>query len=97
MRVATRRWHRRPDSDHPLATLDEATLEAANDCLLVGYFPRHSYEALLSLAGASLERPLSVRIEVSNDEVRRHLIREEGGIGAMPKPIVAFYLSWYGL
>jgi len=25
------------------------------------------------------------------------LIREEGGIGAMPKPIVAFYLSWYGL
>ena len=52
MRVAIRRWHRRPDSDHPLATL-----EAANDCLLVGYFPRHSYEALLSLAGASLERP----------------------------------------
>jgi len=38
-----------------------------------------------------------VRIEVSNDEVRWHLIREEGGIGAMPKPIVAFYLSWYGL
>jgi hypothetical protein len=83
--------------DYPLATLDEAALEAAEDCLLVGYFPLYSYEGFLPLAEASLWRSLSVRIEVSNSGARCRLIREEVGIGAMRKLIAASNLSWYGL
>jgi DNA-binding transcriptional LysR family regulator len=83
--------------DHPLAALDETSLEAAKDYPFVGYFPRHSYEAFLSLAEASLSRPLNVRIEVSNYEARCRLIREKVGIGVMPELIAASYLSRYGL
>ena len=83
--------------DHPLAALDETTLEAAKDYPFVGYFPRHSYEAFSSLAQASLSRPLNVRIEVSNYEARCRLIREKVGIGVMPELIAASYLTRYGL
>jgi DNA-binding transcriptional LysR family regulator len=83
--------------DHPLAALEETTLEAAKDYPFVGYFPRHSYEAFLSLAEASLSRPLTVRIEVSNYEARCRLIREKVGIGVMPELIADAYLSRYGL
>ncbi|WP_258002235.1 LysR family transcriptional regulator [Burkholderia sp. WAC0059] len=83
--------------DHPLARRDETTLEAANDYPFVGYFPRHSYEAFLSLAEAGLSRPLNVRIEVSNYEARCRMIREGIGIGIMPELIAASYLARYGL
>ncbi|HVE09590.1 MAG TPA: LysR family transcriptional regulator [Paraburkholderia sp.] len=83
--------------DHPLARLDETLLEAAKDYPFVGYFPRHSYEAFLSLAEASLSQPLNVRIEVSNYEARCRLIREQVGIGIMPELIAASYMSRYGL
>jgi DNA-binding transcriptional LysR family regulator len=83
--------------DHPLARLDETLLEAANDYPFVGYFPRHSFEAFLSLAERSLSRPLKVRIEVSNYEARCQMIREGIGIGIMPELIAASYLTGYGL
>ena len=83
--------------DHPLAALDETTLDAAKDYPFIGYFPRHSYEAFLSLAESSLSRPLSVRIEVSNYEARCRLIREKVGIGVMPELIAASYLTRFGL
>jgi DNA-binding transcriptional LysR family regulator len=83
--------------DHPLARLDETLLEAANDFPFVGYFPRHSFEAFLSLTERSLSRPLKVRIEVSNYEARCQMIREGIGIGIMPALIAASYLTGYGL
>lgn len=83
--------------DHPLARLEETTLEAVKDYPFVGYFPRHSYEAFLSLTESSLTRPLNVRIEVSNYEARCRLIRDNVGIGVMPELIAALYLSRYGL
>jgi DNA-binding transcriptional LysR family regulator len=83
--------------DHPLATHNETTLEAAKDYPFVGYFPRHSYEAFLSLAEDGLSRPLNVRIEVSNYEARCRMIRERIGIGIMPELIAASYLGRYGL
>jgi DNA-binding transcriptional LysR family regulator len=83
--------------DHPLATHNETMLEAAKDYPFVGYFPRHSYEAFLSLAEDGLSRPLNVRIEVSNYEARCRMIRERIGIGIMPELIAASYLGRYGL
>jgi DNA-binding transcriptional LysR family regulator len=83
--------------DHPLARLDETLLEAASEFPFVGYFPRHSFAAFLSLAERSLTRPLKVRIEVSNYEARCQMIREGIGIGIMPELIAASYLTRYSL
>lgn len=83
--------------DHPLARLDETMLEAASEFPFVGYFPRHSFAAFLSLVERSLSRPLKVRIEVSNYEARCQMIREGIGIGIMPELIAASYLTRYSL
>jgi len=82
---------------HALAAHDEIALDAAKDYPFVGYFPRHSYEAFLSLAQDALSRPLNVRIEVSNYEARCRMIRAGIGIGIMPALIAASYLSSHGL
>ena len=83
--------------DHPLAQRAEIWLEEAVEYPFVGYFPRHSFEAFLSLAQRSLSHPLKVRIEVSNYEARCQMIREGIGIGIMPEQIAASYLSAHGL
>ena len=83
--------------DHPLAQRDEMLLEEAVEYPFVGYFPRHSFEAFLSLAERSLSHPLKVRIEVSNYEARCQMIREGIGIGIMPEQIAASYLTAHGL
>ncbi|MGI4858653.1 MAG: LysR substrate-binding domain-containing protein [Janthinobacterium lividum] len=83
--------------EHPLAALESTLLDAACDYPFVGYFPRHSFAAFLSLAERSLSRPLKVRIEVANYEARCQMIREGIGIGLMPELIAANYLTRYNL
>jgi DNA-binding transcriptional LysR family regulator len=83
--------------DHPLAQRNEIELEEAVEYPFVGYFPRHSFEAFLSLAERSLSHPLKVRIEVSNYEARCQMIRAGIGIGIMPEQIAAFYVAAHGL
>ncbi|OLL31591.1 LysR family transcriptional regulator [Burkholderia sp. SRS-W-2-2016] len=83
--------------DHPLATHTEILLEQAVEYPFVGYFPRHSFAAFLSLAERSLSHPLKVRIEVSNYEARCRMIREGIGIGIMPEQIAASYVAAHGL
>lgn len=83
--------------EHPLAALESTPLDAACDYPFVGYFPRHSFAAFLSLAERSLTRPLRVRIEVANYEARCQMIREGIGIGLMPELIAANYLARYNL
>lgn len=82
---------------HPLAGRESLHLEEALDFDLLGYFPMHSLEKFLDYIGASISRPPTVKLQVSNFETRCNLIREGVGIGLVPERIAANYLTSMGL
>lgn len=82
---------------HPLSGRGSLFLEEALDFDLLGYFPMHSLEKFLDYIGASVSRPPTVKMQVSNFETRCNLIREGVGIGLVPERIAANYLSSMGL
>jgi DNA-binding transcriptional LysR family regulator len=79
--------------NHPLAAKQSLFLEEALDYDLLGYFPRHSLEAFLSLTYQSLSRPPNVKAQVSNFEARCHMIHAGLGIGIVPERIARSYLA----
>ncbi|MGP1613838.1 MAG: LysR family transcriptional regulator [Pollutimonas bauzanensis] len=70
---------------HPLQRESAVHLDQAREFDLLGYFPRHSFESFMELAGHSLTGPLNVKIQVSNYEARCKMIREGLGIGIRPR------------
>ncbi|MFW8565069.1 LysR family transcriptional regulator [Orrella sp. 11846] len=82
---------------HPLQARESVRLDDVRKYDFLGYFPRHSYESFMQLAGHSLTGPLNVRIQVSNYEARCRMIREGLGIGIMPEGIANTYLQQFGL
>ena len=82
---------------HPLQQESAVHLDQAREFDLLGYFPRHSFEAFMELAGHSLTGPLNVKIQVSNYEARCRMIREGLGIGIMPEGIADTYTAQLGL
>lgn len=82
---------------HPLQREQAVHLDQAREFDFLGYFPRHSFEAFMELAGHSLTGPLNVKIQVSNYEARCRMIREGLGIGIMPEGIADTYTSQLGL
>jgi len=82
---------------HPLQRLEAVHLDQAREFDFLGYFPRHSFESFMELAGHSLTGPLNVKIQVSNYEARCRMIREGLGIGIMPEGIADTYTSHLGL
>ncbi len=82
---------------HPLAGSEALLLDQARAFDFIGYFPQHSFEAFLALAGAGLTGPLNVKIQVANYEARARMIREGLGIGLMPELIADTYLQQFGL
>ena len=84
-------------ASHELARRDAIHLDEARQYDFLGYFPRHSFESFLELAGSTLSGPLNVRIQVANYEARCRMIREGLGLGVMPELIADTYLSLLGL
>ncbi|MCC2595577.1 LysR family transcriptional regulator [Pusillimonas sp. MFBS29] len=82
---------------HPLQRENAVYLDEAREFDFLGYFPRHSFEAFMELAGHSLTGPLNVKIQVSNYEARCKMIREGLGIGIMPEGIADTYIAQMGL
>lgn len=82
---------------HPLQQHEAVFLDQAREFDFLGYFPRHSFEAFMELAGHSLTGPLNVKIQVSNYEARCRMIREDLGIGIMPEGIADTYMAQLGL
>ncbi|CAM3637139.1 LysR family transcriptional regulator [Bordetella flabilis] len=82
---------------HPLAESTALHLDQARAYDFLGYFPRHSFEAFLELAGASLSGPMNVKIQVANYEARCRMVREGLGIAVMPELIADTYLGLLGL
>ncbi|MEF7615709.1 LysR family transcriptional regulator [Aquincola sp. MAHUQ-54] len=82
---------------HPLASRPQVRLEEALDYDFLGYFPRHSLEEFLLLAGPTLSRPLRVRAQVSNPEARCNLVREGLGLAIVPIGIARHYEASMGL
>ncbi len=82
---------------HPLQRESAVHLDQAREFDLLGYFPRHSFESFMELAGHSLTGPLNVKIQVSNYEARCKMIREGLGIGIMPEGIADTYTAQMGL
>lgn len=82
---------------HPLQKHGSVFLDQAREYDFLGYFPRHSFEAFMELAGHSLTGPLNVKIQVSNYEARCRMIREGLGIGIMPEGIADTYTAPLGL
>lgn len=82
---------------HPLQEHESVHLEQARKYDFLGYFPRHSFEAFMELAGHTLQGPLNVKIQVSNYEARCKMIREGLGIGIMPEGIADTYTGQLGL
>lgn len=82
---------------HPLAGRGALHLEEALEFDLLGYFPMHSLEKFLDYIGATVSRPPTVKLQVSNFETRCNLIREGAGIGLVPERIAANYLGSMGL
>ena len=82
---------------HPLQQREAVHLDQAREFDFLGYFPRHSFESFMELAGHSLTGPLNVKIQVSNYEARCRMIREGLGIGIMPEGIADTYVTTLGL
>jgi DNA-binding transcriptional LysR family regulator len=82
---------------HPLSRTSALHLDDARTYDFLGYFPRHSFEAFLELAGPSLTGPMNVKIQVANYEARCRMVREGLGIAVMPELIADTYLNQLGL
>jgi DNA-binding transcriptional LysR family regulator len=82
---------------HALASREVVRLEEALDYDFLGYFPRHSLEEFMLLAGPTLSRPLRVRAQVSNPEARCNLVREGLGLAVVPTGIARNYEASMGL
>jgi DNA-binding transcriptional LysR family regulator len=82
---------------HELAQAQALHLEEARTYDFLGYFPRHSFEAFLELAGGTLSGPMNVKIQVANYEARCRMVREGLGIAVMPELIADTYLGLLGL
>jgi DNA-binding transcriptional LysR family regulator len=82
---------------HPLAQATALHLDDARTYDFLGYFPRHSFEAFLELAGPTLSGPMNVKIQVANYEARCRMVREGLGIAVMPELIADTYLGLLGL
>lgn len=82
---------------HPLSRRKSLRFNDALDYDILGYFPRHSLDEFLTLAGASITRPVRVRAQVSNPEARCAMVREGLGIAVMPEGIARNYVARMGL
>lgn len=82
---------------HPLAGRASLRIEEALDFDFLGFFPRHSLEEFLLLAGPSISRPLRVRAQVSNPEARCGLVREGLGVAIVPSAIARNHAQRLGL
>ncbi len=82
---------------HPLASRTSLALDDALDYDFLGFFPRHSLEEFLLLAGPTLSRPLRVRAQISNPEARCGLVREGLGVAIVPAAIARNHAARMGL
>ena len=82
---------------HPLSQRTNLRLDEALDYDFLGNFPRHSLDEFLTLAGATISRPLRVRAQVSNPEARCAMVREGMGLAIMPEGIARNYEARLGL
>lgn len=82
---------------HPLASRGRLALEDALDYDFLGFFPRHSLEEFVLLAGSSLSRPPRVRAQVSNPEARCGLVREGLGVAVVPEAVARHHAARMGL
>lgn len=82
---------------HPLSRRKGMRFNDALDYDILGYFPRHSLDEFLTLAGATITRPVRVRAQVSNPEARCAMVREGLGLAVMPEGIARNYVDRMGL
>ncbi len=82
---------------HPLSHRKGMRFNDALDHDFLGNFPRHSLAEFLTLAGATVTRPVRVRAQVSNPEARCAMVREGLGLAVMPEGIAGNYVGRMGL
>jgi DNA-binding transcriptional LysR family regulator len=82
---------------HPLSRRKSMRFNDALDHDFLGNFPRHSLDEFLTLAGATVTRPVRVRAQVSNPEARCAMVREGLGLAVMPEGIARNYVGRMGL
>jgi DNA-binding transcriptional LysR family regulator len=82
---------------HPLSRRKSMRFNDALDYDFLGNFPRHSLDEFLTLAGATVSRPVRVRAQVSNPEARCAMVREGLGLAVMPEGIARNYVGRMGL
>ncbi len=82
---------------HPLSRRKGMRFNDALDYDFLGNFPRHSLDEFLTLAGATVTRPVRVRAQVSNPEARCAMVREGLGLAVMPEDIAGHYVERMGL
>ncbi|GAA4332277.1 LysR substrate-binding domain-containing protein [Pigmentiphaga soli] len=77
---------------HPLERHSALRLEDALEYDFLGYFPLHTLEAFMGIAGHTISRPPSIKLQVSNLEARCLMVREGLGLAIAPENIVRTYL-----
>ena len=76
---------------HPLEGRAPLRLEDTLEFDYVGYFPLHSIEEFIALAGGTMSRPPTVKTQVSNVEARCLMVREGLGIALVPEAVARTY------
>jgi DNA-binding transcriptional LysR family regulator len=76
---------------HPLEGRDPLRLEDTLEFDYVGYFPLHSIEDFIVLAGGTMSRPPVVKTQVSNVEARCLMVKEGLGIALVPEAVARTY------
>jgi DNA-binding transcriptional LysR family regulator len=82
---------------HPLEARGTLALEEALDYQFLGYFPRHTLEAFLALAGDTISRPPMIRSQISSYEARCRMVTEGLGLAIVPEIIARNYATHMNL
>lgn len=82
---------------HELSRVKSMRFSDALDYDILGYFPRHSLDEFLALAGSTIARPIKVRAQVTIPEARCAMVREGLGLALVPEGIARNYIGRFGL
>lgn len=82
---------------HALAEKANIGLEEALDYPFIGSFPMDSIELFMQLAGRTLSRPPTVRMQVTNLEARCMMVGYGLGVALVPESIAERYLVCFNL
>lgn len=82
---------------HDLIEKQDIYFEEALDYDFLGYFPRKGVQDFLKIINPQLNKPIKVRVQVSNPGTRCNMVSEGLGLAIMPEKIARIYKEHFNI